>query len=71
MKSRARRKSISEQLRFHLQNCGQSQYEIAQATNIDPGMLSRFTRCQRSLTLTTVDRLAEYLNLRLVRGEGE
>jgi plasmid maintenance system antidote protein VapI len=64
----ARRKkttTISEQLRERIATSKLSPYELAQAAGVDRSVLSRFLTGKRSLTLDTVDKLADVLNLRL------
>jgi len=62
--------TISGQLRWFLEHSGQTFYGIAQETGIDAGLLSRFARSERTVTLATADKLARHLGLRLVRDEG-
>ena len=40
-------------------------YELAEAAGVDRSVLSRFLAGKRSITLETLDRLAEVLKLRL------
>ena len=64
----ARRKkttTLSEQLRDRIATSRLSPYELARASGVDRSVLSRFLSGQRSLTLETVDKLAEVLKLRL------
>jgi plasmid maintenance system antidote protein VapI len=64
----ARRKkptTISEQLRDRITTSQLSPYELAEVSGVDRSVLSRFLTGKRSLTLDTVDKLAEVLNLRL------
>lgn len=59
--------TISDQLRASvLDRQGMSVHSIAVAAGIAPSCLSRFVAGQRSLTLESVDALAEALGLRLV-----
>jgi plasmid maintenance system antidote protein VapI len=63
----ARRKkptTISEQLRDRITTSQLSPYELAEASGVDRSVLSRFLAGKRSLTLDTVDKLADVLNLR-------
>jgi transcriptional regulator with XRE-family HTH domain len=60
-------KNISEQLRFALDTAGTTVYQISRATGIDEGSLSKFRRSDVGLRLETVDILAQYLNLKLMR----
>jgi len=64
----ARRKkptTISEQLRERIATSQLSPYELAEASGVDRSVLSRFLTGKRSLTLDTVDKLADVLKLRL------
>jgi plasmid maintenance system antidote protein VapI len=64
----ARRKkptTISEQLRDRIATSQLSPYELAEASGVDRSVLSRFLTGKRSLTLDTVDKLADVLKLRL------
>jgi plasmid maintenance system antidote protein VapI len=64
----ARRKkptTISEQLRERIATSPLSPYELAEASGVDRSVLSRFLTGKRSLTLDTVDKLADVLKLRL------
>lgn len=66
-KSRKMPDTISGQLRWHLEHCGENNLELERATGVSNGGLSRFLRGQRGMTLDSVDRLATHLGLRLVR----
>lgn len=66
MAKRKRKKTtMSDQLRDAIENCGQSRYAIHKATGIDQGQLSRFMHGEAGMSLDTVDRLFEYLELEL------
>lgn len=58
---------LSEQLRSALEDCGLSRYEVARQTGISESTLSRFANGERGLPLKTVDLLARFLELELVR----
>ena len=58
-------RTVSEILRDSIQRHESTPAEIARATGVDKGRLSRFIRGQRSLTLPAVDALAKYLGLEL------
>jgi len=62
-----RHKSISEQLRQAIMTAPESRYRIARGSGVSEGQLSRFVRGESGLTLDTVDVLAEYLELEVVR----
>jgi len=57
---------LSDQLRRAIANCGQTRYQIAQATGIGQAALSRFVHGERGLSLESIDKLAEYLHLEVV-----
>ncbi len=59
---------ISEQLRQAILAAGVSRYRIAQETGVTEAALSRFVRGERGLDLSSVDKLAAYLNLNLCKG---
>ena len=59
------RKKLSEQIRDAVESCGQTRYAIAKATGIHQATLSRFISGERGLPMTTLDKLADYLNLNL------
>jgi transcriptional regulator with XRE-family HTH domain len=67
MTKREKPKPLSDQLREAVLNCGQTRYRIAQETGITEGQLSRFVRGHSRMTLDTLDILAAYLNLEVVR----
>ena len=69
-KSRKIPDTISGQLRWYLERSGQSTYRLERETGVSNAALSRFLRQNRGLTLETVDKLAKYLGLRLVRDQG-
>ena len=56
---------LADSLRKAIENSGYSQAEIAVETGIDAGILSRFMRGERSLTLETAGKIAELLKLSL------
>ena len=64
------RDTLSGQLRWYLEHCGQSTYRLERETGVSNAALSRFLRQNRGLTLETVDKLAKHLCLRLVRDQG-
>jgi transcriptional regulator with XRE-family HTH domain len=57
--------TITEQLRASIRKSGLSQEQIAEATGVSQGVLSRFVRGERSINLTTAEKLAEYFGLSL------
>lgn len=62
----AKPKKLSDQLRAAVLNAPQSRYEISKATGISEGNLSRFVHGAAGLSLDSLDRLCDYLGLRVV-----
>jgi DNA-binding phage protein len=60
---------ISAQLRAILQRSNETTYALERDAEIPHGGLARFASGSGSLTLSSVDRLAKVLNLRLVETE--
>jgi hypothetical protein len=58
---------ISDELRAHIEASGQTAYAIALEAQIDPGIIQRFLNGTRGLSLDSVDRIAEALDLRLFK----
>ena len=58
--------SLSDQLRVFI-NQVETLTELADASGVDVGALSRFMRGQRSLTMDSVDAIGRSLGLKLVR----
>ena len=54
---------LSDQIRNAIKTCGKSRYRIWKETGIDQALLSHFLHRKRSLSLNTVDRLAECIGL--------
>jgi plasmid maintenance system antidote protein VapI len=57
--------TIADQLRKAIANSGASEYAIAKASEVDMGVLSRFVRGERTITLATAAKLCSHLGLRL------
>ncbi len=57
---------MSEQLRQAIETSQFSRYRIWKETGVSQAALSRFMSGERSLTLDTVDVLADFLGLELV-----
>jgi transcriptional regulator with XRE-family HTH domain len=57
--------TIIDQLRLAVQESGKTQVEIADATGINQGNLSKFLRGERSLSLENVAALCAELGLHL------
>lgn len=63
--------TISGVLRQAIANSGMSLNALAVETGVNHGQLSRFIRSERSLTLGSAERLAEYFGLVLVANGGK
>ena len=54
---------MEEQLREAIAGSGLSLYQLAEAASVDRGMLSRFVRGERTLTLAVVAKVCKALRL--------
>ena len=63
--AKARAATVSGQLRQAIRDSGLSLCQLAKATEVDDGILSRFMRRERGLTTKTLDRLCKHLGLEL------
>jgi plasmid maintenance system antidote protein VapI len=63
----AKRRSmkLSDAVRKAIDDSGESRYAIAKATGIDESALGKFYNGHRGITTDTLDRLGEYLGLRI------
>lgn len=59
-------KKLSDQLRDAIDSSGVTRYRIAQETGIDESALAKFYNGKRGINSDTLDRLGEYLGLRIV-----
>ena len=59
-------KKLSDQLRRAIASSGHTRYRISQETGINEAALGKFFHGERGLSLESIDRLAEFLNLQLV-----
>lgn len=66
MAKRKKPATITEQLRETLGKA-ESLYDLAEESGVDRAVISRFMTGKRTITLETLDKLAEVLKLRLVR----
>jgi transcriptional regulator with XRE-family HTH domain len=57
---------LTDQLRRIVERCGHTRYHIAKATGISEPTLSRFASGERFLSPKALDKLSEYLGLRIV-----
>jgi len=62
---------VSEQIRWLIQSCGISRYEIAKRTGIDQSALTRFMSGERGLSTTALDALGEVLGWEIVVRRGK
>jgi plasmid maintenance system antidote protein VapI len=58
-------KSVTDQLRDAIENCGLSQLQIAKAADVHQAALNRFVRRERGLTDRAIDKLCKYFGMRL------
>jgi ribosome-binding protein aMBF1 (putative translation factor) len=58
---------VIEELRDGIRRSGMCLKELGGRAGVDPSVLSRFLRAERSLTLPTAERLSKLLGLELVR----
>ena len=59
--------TVSGQLRWYLVRCGKSTYRLQQETGVNNGILSRFLRGERGISMENIDILADHLGLHLTR----
>ena len=64
-----KRLKLSDQIRQAVETCGMTRYAISQETGIDQATLSRFVSGERGLSLATLDRLADFLDLNITIGK--
>jgi hypothetical protein len=57
---------ITEQLQEAIRSSGTSRYAISKATGIDQALLCRFLQGKSSLTLISVDKVLDALDLEIV-----
>jgi DNA-binding Xre family transcriptional regulator len=60
------KKRLSDQLRAAVLNAQQTRYQISKATGISEGNLSRFVHGTAGLSLESLDRLCDFLDVRVV-----
>lgn len=70
-KKQSKQKSLTDQIRAALADCGETRYRVAKNTGLSEPQLCRFAAGQ-GLSLPAIDALAEYLGLEIVvRGKGK
>jgi transcriptional regulator with XRE-family HTH domain len=62
-----RESTISDELREYVEASGRSQFKLAQEAGVYPSAICRFVKGERLLDLSSVDKLAKVLGLRLVQ----
>ncbi len=65
----AKRKTVSEQLRAAIQSADVSRYRMAKDLGLTQALLSRFIHRVGGLSMETIDKICEYLGLRLTAGD--
>lgn len=60
-----RRKKLSDQIRRSIETCGLTRYRISKETGIDQSNLSRFIHGEVGLSMDSLDRLADLLDLNI------
>ena len=63
----AKRLPLTEQLRREIRSCGLSVYRVAKDCDIAEPQLHNFLHGKSGLGMAKIDRLAEYLGLKLCR----
>lgn len=58
---------VADQLLVALLQSGETMYTIGKNAGVDQASLSRFTRGSYGMSLSTFDKLCQYLGLRLAR----
>lgn len=64
-------KRFSDQIRRLIETSGYSRYAICKATGLDNGAMSHFLAGHRGLSLDSLDALAGFLGLEVVRKKGK
>jgi hypothetical protein len=59
------KKALSDQLREAIAKSRHTRYRISQETGVNEAALGKFFHGERGLSLESIDRLAEFLNLEL------
>ena len=60
-----KQKKLSQQLREAILNAEISRYELSKRSGVGQGSLSRFIHKQQSLTLASIDKIGEVLELQI------
>ena len=65
----ARALPLSEQIREAVRSSGLSMLAVARGAEIDRSTMSKFLSGERGLSMSALDRLGEFLDLRIVAGK--
>lgn len=57
--------SLLNSIRQAVEKSGKTRYRIAKESGVSAGQLSRLVNGQRGMTVETIERLADYLELRI------
>jgi transcriptional regulator with XRE-family HTH domain len=63
-----RSKTLGEQLRQAIDDCGLTRYQIAKETGIDESALAKFYNGHRGLSMDALNALGECLRLKITMG---
>ena len=63
-------KRFSDEIRRVIETSGMSRYAICKKLRMDQGAMSNFMHGKRGMELSTLDRLAAFLDLHITRGAG-
>jgi len=61
-----RPRKFSDQIRQAIGDSGETRYRIAQETGLNEAALGKFFHGERGLSLDSLDKLAEYLGLKVI-----
>ena len=64
--AKRRKKTMTDQIRKAIDDCGETRYRIAKETGINESQLAGFYNKKRGISLEALDRLGAYLGLRIV-----
>ena len=56
---------LVDSIRQAVEASGKTQYRIAKESGVSAGQLSRLVSGERAMTVNTIERLADYLDLRI------
>ncbi len=71
MGKKRKRKKFSDQIRQAVEDSGITRYRIWKDTGISEPLLSLFMSGDRGLSMKTLDKLADYLDLHVVKGKAK